>query len=325
MISRKQYELFETKWLMMRQNPGGKSAYLQKYLLGFNGTIDITTALTAGEGTIKIKVGNADVQTIEVDFSDYTPDELTPAKAVQALNAALDTGAGCTFSVDNTTKRLKLASANPSVRFIQIYGDLAGALHFGDSRFNEGKGCYLFPSFDNDLKSVAETEQWNEDTVIENDSHKGTPVKLTIPGKRTGTQIVITDRQDSRAAKQMINGGRWIGGTDTTPDIYEPPTASSGESPRVDVFTFSEVYNKNTNVEGDEAIIRERLYIGCVGRQTKTGGAGSWSDGEYSLTAADYVDENGDDKASPRESDYTKAQWDEMQMSGVLVLDWENA
>jgi len=322
MISRKKlYELFETKWLMMPQNPGGKSAYLQGYLLGFTGTVNITEALVDGKAVIMLKIGSDEVQALEVNFSNYSPEALTPANAVKALNSAGFTG--CNFSVDEESGRIKLA-ANKKVRFIQIYSDLAAALHFGDCRLNEGKGCYILPSFDGDLKSVAETEQWDEDTVIENESPRGTLLKHTTPGKRTGTQIVITDRLDSRAMKQMVNGGIWISGTSDRPDTYEPPAGVNVRRSKVDVLTFSEVFEKNTNVEGDEAIVRERMYIGCVGRKLQTGGAGSWKDGEATLTAPDYIGVDGAEHASPKESDWTKDQWEALQMNEVIVRDWES-
>lgn len=305
---------------MTRQNPGGKSAYLQGYLLGFTGEVNISEALTDDEGIVRIKVGNGEVQSRLVEFID--PEELTPAKAVTALSSAGFTG--CKFSVDLETNRLRVEPTDSNIQWIQIHGDVAAALQFGGCRFNEGKGCYIWASFNNDLKSVAETEQWSEDTVIENDSPRGVPVKHTTPGKRTGTQFVITDRLDSREAKQMLNGGTWISGTLETPDVYEPPTATSSVTTKIDVFTYSEVFDKNTNVEGDEAYVRERMYIGCVGKVIPTGGAGAWKDGEYTITAPDYKNEKGEDKASPRESDFTIAQWDQKQMSGVIVEDWES-
>jgi len=323
--TRKLYELHEIRWLMQRQNPGGKSPYIQGQLLGFAGIIDITEAIdpTTKTGTIKLKIGNGEVQTQAVDFSDADPDELLPVHAAGALNAAGFTG--CTFGVDDETGRLKLTPTNPNVKWLQIYGDLAAALHFGNCRLNEGKGCFLWASFDGDLKSAADTEQWSEDKVIQNDSPRGTPVKFTSPGKRTGTQIVLVDRLSSRMAKQMINGGKWIDATLNTPEIYEPPTEATKDPGRVDVFTYSEIFDKNNSTEGDEAFIRERMYIGCVGKQLRTGGAGSHSDSEYTLTAADYTGEDGKIHASPRESDFSQAQWDALQMSGVIVSDWEAA
>jgi hypothetical protein len=323
--TKKLWELFEVNWMMMRQNPGGKSPYLQGHLLGFAGTINILEAVDpiTKIASIKIKVGNGDVQLKDINFSAASPDTLTPSAAVEAFTIADFTD--CTFSVDPETNRLKLTPDDPAVKWIQAYGDLAAALNFGNCRYSEGKGCYLWPSFDGDLKSIAETEQWSEEATIENDSPLGTPVKYTRPGRRSGTQIVLTDRLHSYAAKQMVNGGRWISGTTDTPEIYEPPVASDNAPKRVDVFTFSRVFEKNDNTEGDEKFVLERRYIGGVGSRKKTGGAGSWSDGEYTLTFGTYIGDDGKEHSSPQEANYTQAQWEAMQLSGIVVEDWENA
>ena len=323
--TKKLYELFETDWLMQRQNPGGSSPYLQGYLLGFTGTINILQALdpTSKAGQIKVKVGNGAVQSKKVNFTAANPQSLTPAAAAKALEDAAFID--CKFSVDVATGRLKLTPVDTKVRWIQIYGDLAGALNFGNCRYAEGKGSFIWPSFDGDLKSVAETEQWEEDEEITNESPLGTPVKFTVPGRRTGTSIVLTDRISSRVAKQMINGGKWKSGTQDSPEIYEPPAASDNEPRRVDVFTYAKVFDKFNNSAGSEKFIRERMYIGCAGRITRTGGAGSFTDSEYTLRADSFIGEDNVERASPRESDYTQAQWEALGMSGIIVTDWENA
>ena len=317
-------ELFEVSWLMMRQNPGGKSPYMQGYLLGFNGTVDLAAAFgTAAKADLKIKVGNGDVRRLSVALNGII--DVDSAKS--ALNSALDSEAvtDCVFDEDEKTKRLRLKPVGSNVRFIQIWGDLAAALQFGDCRFNEGRGCYLWASMDGDLKSVAETENWEEDKTIENESPFGTKVTYTVRGKRENTQIVVADRIASREAKQMINGGRWIAGDADTPEMYEPPHGGSNKAGKVDVFTYSKIMDKFENIEGDEAYVRERLYIGGTGRMARTGGAGSWTDSEYTLTFNTYTDDEGRDHASPRESDYTIMQWDKFELSGVIVDDWANA
>jgi hypothetical protein len=323
MIKKKLFELFEYAWIMMRQNPGGKSAYLAGYLLGFSGIINIEDALSCEKATLKIKVGSGAVQTKVVDFKDVEYTELTPTEAVTALEAA--GFEGCEFSVDDETGRLKLTPEDSSVRFIQIYGNLAAALHFGNCRLNQGKGCYLWGSRDGDLKSAAETENWEEDKKIENDSPTGKKVTYTTPGKRGGTQIVLTDRLASREAKQMVNGGIWIEGTTEKPEVYEPSVESGGDTRKVDVLTYSKIMEKYDNVEGDEKYIRERAYIGGVGHMARTGGAGSWTDSEYTLTVGSYTDEDKQEHASPKESDYTRSQYEALGPDNVIVEDWENA
>ena len=323
--TKKLWELFEVAWLMMRQNPGGKSPYQQGYLLGFAGTINILDAIDPATktGQIKIKVGNGTVQVKNVNFTSANPAALTPSAAATALTAAGFTG--CAFSVDSGTNRLKLAPTAVGVKWIQIYGDVAAALNFGNCRYSEGKGCYLLPSFDGDLKTVAETEEWGEDKKIENDSPLGTKVTYTVPGKRGGTGIVLTDRLSSREAKQMINGGIWTGGDADKPEVYEPPVASGDDTQRVDVFTFSKIFEKNENTAGDEAFVRERMYIGGVGHMKRAGGSGSWSDSEYTLTFGTYMGDDNKEHASPRETDYSQAQWEALNLNGVFETDWANA
>jgi hypothetical protein len=323
--TKKLWELFEVDWLMMRQNPGGKSPYLQGYLLGFAGTINILDAIdpVTKTGQVKVKVGNGAVQVKTVDFSDASPAALTPSAAAKALE---DAGfEDCVFGVDSETNRLKLTPTAEGVKWIQIYGDLAAALHFGNCRNGEGKGCYLWPSFDGDLQSVAETEEWGEDKKIENESPLGKKISYTVSGKRGGTKVIITDRLASREAKQMINGGIWIAGDVDKPEVYEPPVASGDEARRVDVFTFSKLFEKADNTAGDEAFVRERLYIGGVGHMTRKGNAGNWSENEYSFAFGTYMGDDGKEHASPQETDYSQAQWESLNLDGVFETDWENA
>ena len=322
--TRKLWELFEAKWVMMRQNPGGKSAYLQGYLLGFAGTVDISGVIDpeTKKGRIKLKVGNKPAQIKDIDFSGIDVTEVTPSEAADLLQRA--GFEGCVFGIDFETRRLKLAPSDDKIRLVQIYGDLAGAFNFGNCRSGEGKGCYLWASMDGDLKSVAETEKWSEDKEIKNESPLGNDVTYTKPGKRGGTQIVVTDRLSSREAKQMINGGIWKSGDPETPEEYEPPVAGSDDTRRVDVFTFSDVFDKNNNTAGDELFVRERMYIGGVGHMTRTGGAGNWTDSEYTLTFGTYTGDDKKEHASPKEKDYTQAQYEAYGLSGVLEPDWDD-
>ena len=318
------FELFEVDWAIMRQNPGGRSAYLQRCLLGFAGTVNIDSVLdTSKKAQLKLKVGNTGVQVKNVSFLDANPSELTPTAAAAALEEA--GFEDCVFRLDPETNRLQV---KPLIEgdLVQIYGDLAAALQFGDCTIGEGKGCYLVPSFDGDLKSVAETEEWTEGKKIENESLLGTPVTYTTAGKRSGTQIVITDRLASREVKQMINGGVWTPGDSNKPETYEPPSADDSKTRKVDVFTYSKILDKTTNTEGDEKYIRERMYIGGIGSMKRTGGAGSFSDSEYTLTFGSYKGEDGKEHSSPKETDYTIDQWVSMSLqAGIIEPDWENA
>ena len=326
--TKKRYELFEASWLMMRQNPGGTSPYLQGFLLGFAGTINILEAIdpAAKSAELKVKIGSEETQARTVFFKTEegaNPAALTPTAAAEALNAA--GFEGCVFSFDPETNRLKLEPEDPSVKWVQIYGALAGALRFGGCRSGEGFGCYLLASFDGDLKSASETEEWSEEKKIENESPLGAPVRYTVQGRRKGTQLTLTDRADSPEAMQMLNGGRLVLEGEGIQGMYEPPPADGGDPRKVDVFTYSKVFGKNDNSPGDEKSVRERMYIGGTGKAAKTGGGETFYDSEYALSFGSYTGDDGQEHASPRTTDYSLGQWEAMNLCGVIEADWENA
>jgi hypothetical protein len=125
-------------------------------LLGFTGTIDITSVLGAqNSAVLAVKIDRQAWQEKTVNFSAATPAALTVDAAVSVLNAAGFTGV--IFEKDPGTGRLNM-KASSVVTFpitwieagkertilmykteTQIYGDLAGALDFGQCRQNGGK------------------------------------------------------------------------------------------------------------------------------------------------------------------------------------------
>jgi hypothetical protein len=321
------YKMWARFWTCRRQNPGGTSPLTDGKLLGFAGIIDITAALTADTkvGEIKVKVGTGPVRKGNANFSAAYPGALTPTAAADVLNALAFTG--IEFGVDTETGRLMAQAADPSVKYVQIYSELAGALNFGDCRYKRGRGSYFYNGFTGDLKSATPTVNWNEDTTIENDNGWGDKVTFTSPGGRGTAQLSVIDRRMSIELKQMIDGGSWTPGTLTEPEQYDPPGAASAPNERrVDVHIFTNLYSNQNNSEGSQTHVQEEIFIGCVGHTTEAGGAGSFQDGQYDLTAASYKDENGEEKHSPHSNFYTRSQWEALDMAeGVIVKNWEAA
>jgi hypothetical protein len=304
-----------------RQNPDGTPATAQR-TLGFAGTIDITNVLTSGKAKLAVKAGTSAVQVKEIDFSASTPDALTPAEAVIALTAA--GFIGVTFSVDAKTGRLMAAASDSSEIWLQVYSDLAGALNFGGCRYTEGKGCYLYPSFDDDVKSAIPTVNWSEDTVIENDGAYGRKTKYTIPGKRDTVTLAIIDKVASNEFKQMVDGGKWIK-VSGQPEVYEPPTGNDQGERRLDIYCYTYLFVDDSNVKGGQRFIEEDLYVGAVGHASKVIAAGAWTDSQYDFTVGEYTDTNDEHHACPKETKYTRAQWEELNIAnGVIVRDWES-
>lgn len=322
------YKLWSRFWTCRRQNPGGTSPLVDGKLLGFAGIIDISAAITSDTkvGEIKVKVGTAAVRKGNANFSAASPAALTPTAAAAVLNAlAFD---GITFGVDTETGRLMAQAADPTLKqYIQIYSELAGALNFGDCRYKRGRGSYFYNGFTGDLKSATPAINWNEDTTIENDNGWGNKVVYTSPGGRGTAQISIVDRRMSIEMKQMIDGGSWTPGTISGPEQYNPPGPDDDPNERrVDIHVFTDLYANAQNTAGSQTHIQEDIYIGSVGHSTEAGGSGSWTDGQYDLTAASYEDTDGAEQNSPHSNFYTRAQWESLNLpDGIIVKDWEAA
>jgi hypothetical protein len=127
--------------------------------------------------------------------------------------------------------------------------------------------------------------------------------------------------------KQMIDGGTWIPGSITEPETYNPPGPDDDPNERrVDVHIFTNLFANKQNSAGSHTHVQEEVYIGCVGHTTEAGGAGSWTDGQYDLTAASYQDAEGNEQNSPLSKFYTQAQWEALNLAdGIIVRDWEEA
>ena len=311
--------LFAFAWMARRQNPDGKPATAQN-TLGFVGTIDITSVLTSGRANLLIKVGTSTVQKKSVDFSDATPAALTPAAAVIALSAAGFTGVQ--FSVDSETGRLKAATTDTSEQWLQIYSELAGALDFGNCRKAGGKGCYLYPSFDDDMKSAIPTTNRTDETVIENDGAFGRKTKLVIPGSRDTVTLQILDKVSSNEFKQMVEGGTLTLPTANTPEKYSPPKSSDNAERRLDVWVFTYLFTQDQNTKGSYSFVQQDLYLGAVGAVSKVITAGAWTDTQYDFTCAEQTDYDGEIRPVPEEIKFDRSQWDALNLVSVIERDW---
>jgi hypothetical protein len=311
-----------------RQNPGGTSPYLDGKLLGFAGVIDITPALDpiTKKAKLAVKVGTGAVQVKEADFSATPYSTLAPGGAAAVLEAAGFTGVE--FETDAETGRLALKATDPSIKYVQIYSDLAAALNFGDCRYTEGYGCYFYNGFTEDLKSATPTISNNENIVIENDNGWGDKVSYTRPGSRGSAQIDIVDRRVSNTMKQMVEGGTLKRGSATEPDIYEPPGVADVGERRLDVHIFTDLFNQKNNAAGSQFRIQEDVYIGCVGHIAESSAGGAWAESTYSLMTGGYTDPNEPDpkkreKNSPKSLYYNRSQWEALNMKAIVEIDWE--
>jgi hypothetical protein len=316
------YKTWAKWWIARRQNPGGNSPEIDGCLYGFVDTVDLTAAVSAGATVLKVKVGTGVVQKKTITLT-------AGAHTTNGIAAALTTAGftGVNFTVEATVGSINLGrlKATPSTagQVVQIYGDLAGALGFGGCKYKQGRGCYFYNGFTNDLKSATPSVNWNEDTTIENDNGWGDKVVLIIPGGRGTAQLAVVDRRVSNEFRQMVDGGTWTPGSATAPESYDPPGPGADMNDRLlEVRVYTLLYTNRRNKEGQQTHVQEDVYYGCSGHSTEAGGGGSWTDAQYDLTAASYA-KDGTEYFPPHSNYYTRALWDTTNIKGLIEADWD--
>jgi hypothetical protein len=309
-------------FMIKRCNPDGKIADAQN-MTGFVGEIDITPILTDGKAKLTIKVGQAPQATKEVDFTGKSPEALTPTAAIEALTAASFTGVE--FLINADTGRLQVAPTDSTVKDLQIYGTLAGALNFGNCRLNEGLGCYYLFYVDDEVINVAPTVDRTENENIDLEGAQGTLTRITIKGHRNGVNIAVTSKFLDYELQQMIEGGKYFVGTVETPAKYEPPLSSDTRDMLCTLETFDPMYDRGQSLEGQEIAIKSNLYYSVIGASGDVAtGAKTIAQFTYNFSANEYKDNDGVLHNPPTESLFSPAQWEARNVLG-LKLDFDAA
>lgn len=308
-------------FIAKRCNPDGTMATGQR-TLAFAGVINITPVLTGTSAVMQIKVGTAPWQSKTVNFSAATPAALTVSAAVTALNAAAFTG--CVFSADAASGRLLLKATDAGQNEIQVYGYLAGALNFGNCRSFEGMGCY-YKDYrgEDDTVTIQPAVQKDENERIEHEGSHGTKTVIVIAGSRNGENITIATKPLDYEFQQMVQGGKYKRGTVTAPAEYEPPLPGDPAvigAPLMTIVKIDPIYAANTeSLEGQEIAAKTSLYYAALGSVgDESGGAKSLTSFSYTFNTGVYMDENGVRHANPLNKLYTSAQWEALNINGLL-------
>jgi hypothetical protein len=321
-INRKIDQFATSGFYAKRCNPDRTMATGQR-TLGFKDTIDITSVLdTSDAATLLIKVGNGPWQSKSIDFTGSSPSALTVSAAVTLLNGA--GFSGCTFAVDSATHRLLLKATSSTEKEIQIYGYLAGALHFGNCRAFQGLGCYYLDYITrDDTVSIAQAVNKDDNEKIEQEGSHGTKTIVVIAGNRNGEDLTITTKPLDFEFQQMVQGGRYKKGTSTEPVEYAPPLP--GERlvigpPLMTIVKVDPLYTPNIeSTMGQDVAIRTALYysaIGSVGDESN--GAKSLVNFTATFSAGVYVDESGVEHSNPLYHSYTKDQWESLNLVDLI-------
>lgn len=294
----------------MRLNPDGTIPSKNR-LIGFTGTVDLSSVLTLSVADLSIKIDDGDAETQSVDFSGAADEmAVTVAEAVSALTAASFTG--MTFSVDSGTGRLKCVAASGTV--IQITGDLAAALDFGQGVAHGGQGLEMINVFSDRTISITFPKNVKDKEEIDTEGAKGTVTRMIIGAKLLGLSPVISMKDKDYDVLELVQGGTY----DRTNNTYDPPLSTRQESPKFMVEAFSPLYGEGNNKIEDVAGYEKILLRNCIGLEGDVPiEAKSWATYAYNLEATEYTDENGTLMPAYQEATLTESAFEALNVESI--------
>jgi hypothetical protein len=296
-----------------RCNPDKTYAGPQR-TLGFTGEIDLTGILDNDKAPLSVKIDGGPWQEENVDFSAATITAVNPSNAVTALNAA--GFSGVTFSVNPVTGRL-MASAAGAFE-LQIKGELAGALDFGQCRKYGGLGVYYIKYFNDETIGVTLPNDMKEKEEIDLEGAKGTITRMVIPAKRLGVSPSITAKFKNDELLQMIQGGEYVPSDGAEPAVYLPPTSQANGSPLFSLDVIAPLYGDGTSTVDQVTHFDRRLFWCCTGTEGDVPmEAKAWAQFAYNINATEYTDENGVLLPADKRFEYTLEQFEALKVYDV--------
>ena len=264
-----------------RHNPDGTIPTAMKFL-GFANTVDLSGVLVADKAELTIKIDAETPETIKVDFSSVDNDEkVTVEEAIAALTlAGFD---GVTWSKDARTGRLK-GSADTG-KIVQVYGELAPALDFGQALKHGGEGLKVISFVDDEAISIGLPKDIKDKEEIDSEGANGTITRMVIGAMLQGISPVVTLKQKDYNFVEMVQGGK----LDREAGTYDPPLSKESEHPTFWAEIFSPIYNEGTNKQGDMCGYERTLLRSMMGMEADVPvEAKAFAQYAYNLVATEY-------------------------------------
>lgn len=282
-------------------------------LFGGTGPFDFSGVADDTQVQLYIKQDNGAATSITVDVSAavdasaVTVDELvtalgatTPALSTISMEATKAAG-------KNGSDRIKLSTTETTTPpdYIQVYGEFAEIALFGQGFGNK------FVKADT-LKTAGFTPVLKEDETFTTTDAAGRDTEIISDGYEKGKTVAIVDSAVDPELKVLMQGGSY----DSTTGIYE-----SGTSESVRYYFYAEFYypyySRGTNQEADLVGYIQKVIRMGKGVQGEDNHGREWTDGNYTVNATTYKDENGDLNGALYEQELTIAEYNALDLLNV--------
>jgi hypothetical protein len=201
-------------------------------------------------------------------------------------------------------------------KIIQVVGNLAAALDFGNCLKHGGNGLEMISFFDDETISIGLPKDIKDKEEIDIEGAKGTITRMIIGAMLQGLSPVVTLKQKDYFFLELVQGGK----LDRETGTYNPPMSYESEHPSFWAEIFSGVYsagsNKLSDVAGYERLLL-RTMIGMEGDVPAE--AKAWATYAFNLVATEYTDENDAQFPAWEEGTISREQFDAFNVKNIDI------
>jgi hypothetical protein len=222
-------------------------------------------------------------------FSSFTNDQLT-ATVIEAENGS---------EPEFTAKK------------VQVVGELAAALDFGQCVKHGGRGLEIISFFDDETISIGLPKDIKDKEEIDIEGAKGTITRMVIGAMLQGLSPVVTLKEKDYYLLNLVQGGI----IDTENNTYNPPLSNESEHPTFYAEIYSPVYSRGSNKLSDMSGYEELLLRTMIGNEGDVPiDAKAWAQYAFNLVATEYEDETGKKYPAWQERTMTTEQFDGLKV-----------
>jgi len=199
-------------------------------------------------------------------------------------------------------------------QIIQVTGELAAAMDFGNCIAHGGNGLEVISFFEDQTISIGLPKDIKDKEEIDIEGAKGSITRMVIGAMVQGLSPVVTLKQKDYNLLELIQGGK----LDRTKGTYEPPLSKDADPPSFWAEIFSGVYSQGSNKLSDTAGYERILLRSCIGIEADVPiEAKAWATYAFNLTATEYTDETGVSLAAWQEQSMTLEDFDALKVKEV--------
>lgn len=203
-----------------------------------------------------------------------------------------------------------------SAKKIQVVGELAAALDFGQGLRHGGNGLEIISFFDDETISIGLPKDIKDKEEIDIESAKGSITRMVIGAMLQGMSPVMTVKVKDYELLELIQGGK----LDRKNGIYDPPLSNESDPPTFYGEIFSAIYSSGSNKISDVAGYEKILLRSMIGMEGDVPtDAKSWATYAYNMTATEYTDENNKQHPAWQEQSLTTEQFDALKVKEFKI------